>query len=592
MMRTAWLFVALAVIVVICAPAGAADFPEQWFRFGGSIVEPEGADKCIALMERAKKAGYTHVLLDDVYLQTYRAMPQKYLENSARVKKAAEEFGLILVPNIFNVGYSWRVLWYDSNLAAGLPVENAPFVVANGQALPDPAAVPKIVNGGFEANEEDKVEAWQPEGQAHLCVTADREARHSGLSSLKMTGFDALPRETRGACQVSQKVAVEPFKYYRVTIWRKTQDLDATASNLFIRSSDGKRRLCYTNLEVDPIDDLNDYVAADSDWTQFQLSFNTLETTEMIVGVGLERARSGTVWWDDLKIEPAGLANVLRRPAKPFVVTSTDGGTVYEEGRDFRYVADPLMGKAPMPDFLSYLPPGGSFDIWHEGPPIRLTANSSIEDGETLLVSYFHPHIIYGHQVTGSLTDPKVFEIFEEQMQWMKKVWDAPAYFMAYDEIRTAGWEKQPAGAERTTAQLLANHVSRAVEIAHKYAPDTKLYIWSDMFDPEHNARSRPDKHGYYLCNGDFHGSWEGLPSEVSILKWASSNPRSIRFAAERGHKIVFSGNSEHRIKRWMNAAEGTGAEILGFCYTDWHKNYDPLESYAEAIRALPQPAE
>ncbi|MCD6405754.1 MAG: hypothetical protein J7M19_08000 [Planctomycetes bacterium] len=387
MMRTVWLFFALAVIAVICAPAGAADFPQQWFRFGESIVEPEGADNLIALMERAKKAGYTHVLVDDVYIQTLRAMPQEYFDNIGRVRKAADEIGIVIIPNIFNVGYSWRVLWYDSNLAAGLPVKNAPFIVANGQALPDPAAIPEIVNGGFEAGEEGRIEAWQPEGNADLCVTADSVVKHSGLSSLKMTGFDALPREpreARGACQVSQNVAVEPFKYYRVTIWRKTQDLNAAASNLFIRSSDGKRHLCYTNLEVDPVDDLNDYVAADSDWTQLQLSFNTLETTGMTIGVGLEGARSGTVWWDDLKIEPAGLANVLRRPIKPFVVTSADGDTVYVEGRDFRYVADPLMGKAAMPDFLSYLPPGGSFDIWHQGPPIRLTENSSIKDGETL----------------------------------------------------------------------------------------------------------------------------------------------------------------------------------------------------------------
>ncbi|MCD6405753.1 MAG: hypothetical protein J7M19_07995 [Planctomycetes bacterium] len=194
--------------------------------------------------------------------------------------------------------------------------------------------------------------------------------------------------------------------------------------------------------------------------------------------------------------------------------------------------------------------------------------------------------------MTGSLTDPKVFDIFEEQMQWVKKVWDAPAYLLGYDEIRTGGWEVQPGGTHYTPGELLAKHVTRAVEIVHKYSPDAKMYIWSDMFDPFHNARHLTDKHGYYLCNGDFYGSWEGLPSEVSILKWAGADSRSIKFAAERGHKIVFSANSGRRIKRWMNAAKGTGAEILGFCYTDWHKNYDPLESYAEAIRALPESVE
>ena len=286
--------------------------------------------------------------------------------------------------------------------------------------------------------------------------------------------------------------------------------------------------------------DWEDFVTRDSDWKMFQLTFNTLEATSIDVSVGLNAARAGTVWWDDFKIEPAGLANLLRSPSKPFVVKSADGKTTYEEGRDFMYVEDVLMGKAPMPAWLSYVRPGGSFDVWHEGPGIRLTPDSRIKEGEKLLVSYYHPHIIYGHQVGAALNDPAVFAIYDEMMKGIAKHWQADAYFMGYDEIRCGGWEIQPDGTQVKVGKLLAEDVSTAVKIAKKYAPDAKLYIWSDMFDPFHNAR-KLDGHGYYLCNGDFYGSWEGLPSDVRIIKWAGGGRECLKFFADRGHEIVIS---------------------------------------------------
>ncbi|MHC4714180.1 MAG: hypothetical protein ACYTAN_13080 [Planctomycetota bacterium] len=480
-------------------------------------------------------------------------------------------------------------MWYDSNLAAGLPAKDQPFVVANGRATADPAAVSAIANSGFDEGEEGVAAAWEEREKNGASITLDTENKHGGAAALKMTGFENLAKDERGrpkGCYVTQTVPVEPFKYYRLTIWRKTEDLEASASSVNITPTDGSRnRLCYTNFEIDPVQDWEDFVTPSQNWREFQLTFNTLEATSIDVQIGVWRARSGAIWWDELKVEPAGLANLLRGDTKPFIVKSSDGSVVYEEGRDFIYVEDPLMGKAPMPEWLAYLPPGGSFDVWHEGPAIRLTPESRIEDGDRLLVSYYHPHVIYGHQVVGSLTDPKIFDIFDEQMQYVVKHWNAPVYLMGYDEIRTCGWEVQPGGTQMKAAELLAAHASRAVEIAKKHAPDATLYVWSDMFDPFHNARKREGQHGYYLCNGDFHGSWEGLPSDVRIIKWAGGGRPCLKFFAERGHKIVISGGWPGQVKGWKEAAKGM-PEVLGFMYTNWQRDYSGLEGYIEAIDA------
>ena len=47
---------------------------------------------------------------------------------------------LEIVPALFNIEYSNNLLWHDPNLAEGLPVKDALFVVSGGEArlVPDP----------------------------------------------------------------------------------------------------------------------------------------------------------------------------------------------------------------------------------------------------------------------------------------------------------------------------------------------------------------------------------------------------------------------------------------------------------------------
>jgi hypothetical protein len=569
--------------VALVLPARAAQVQEKWVYWGDSIATTEQTDNFIKFLDRAKKAGYTHIMFDDVYLQMAKFMPQSYLDNTARARKAAEDAGIVVVPNIFNVGYSWRILYYDSNLAEGIPARDMRFVVKDGKAIPDATEVPKLVNTGFEGAKGEPVAGWAPSEFAAPCVSVDTDTKHSGNSSLKMSDFGRLGEKAGGDCYVTQTVPVEPFKYYRLTVWRKTSGVKATGSSVILMSGNERRRLCYTQFESDPNADWDDYVASDSDWREFQLTFNTLESDTMTVRIGLEGAKSGTVWWDDLKVEPAGLANVLRRELVPLVVESSDKAVTFAEGKDFEAVADPKLGMTPMPTWLSALPkPGGSYDIWHEGPAITLTKDSSIKEGDVLLVSYYHPHIIYSHQVCCSLEDPKVFDILDQQMQWAKKLWDAPVYMLGYDEIRAGGWEKQPGGATLTPGQLLANHISRAYQIVMKYSPNAKVYTWSDMFDVSHNAGNRGGR-PYYLVNGNWAGASDGLPKEMGIIKWGGASPASIKFFTGRGNTIIFSGEDKRAVDRYLTASKGAPG-IVGFMFTNWQKNFTNLEAYSKAI--------
>ena len=66
------------------------------------------------------------------------------------MKEICAEHGVEIISKIFSAGYGGAVLAHNSNLAAGLPVKDALYVVKGGQATLAPDPPVEIVNGGFE----------------------------------------------------------------------------------------------------------------------------------------------------------------------------------------------------------------------------------------------------------------------------------------------------------------------------------------------------------------------------------------------------------------------------------------------------------
>ncbi len=45
--------------------------------------------------------------------------------------------------------------------------------------------------------------------------------------------------------------------------------------------------------------------------------------------------------------------------------------------------------------------------------------------------------------------------------------------------------------------------------------PEATIYVWSDMLDPNHNARD-----SYYMVEGDYTGSWQRIPKDIVPVCW------------------------------------------------------------------------
>jgi hypothetical protein len=153
------------------------------------------------------------------------------------------------------------------------------------------------------------------------------------------------------------------------------------------------------------------------------------------------------------------------------------------------------------------------------------------------------------------------------------------AFFMQHDEIRVANWDHACRSRGLTPGQLLADNVRRCVEIIKEIRPGAEIWVWSDMFDPHHNAVDE-----YYLVNGSWVGSWEGLPSDVGIVNWANHlKGKNLKWFADRGHEQVLAGyydQDEWIIEEWLAAGEGLPG-IAGAMYTTWRNSYGDMEQWA-----------
>jgi hypothetical protein len=289
---------------------------------------------------------------------------------------------------------------------------------------------------------------------------------------------------------------------------------------------------------------------------------------KVLLYLGNWEGKGGRMWWDDVQLEEIGLHNLLRRDGCPLEVRGEDG-TLYTEGVDFEPIRDPQL----QPGVQYHTPPSG----------IRLTPDSRLHNGERLRVSYYHSVVIGDWQIMCCLSDPKVYDILRQQVQQVEDLLHPSAFFMQHDEIRMGNWDKACQDRHMTPGQLLADNVQKCTQIIHDINSNAKIWVWSDMFDPKHNAVDN-----YYLVNGTWAGSWEGLAPEVGIVNWAGHlKGANCAFFANRGHEQVLAGYYDGDrdgagITDWLRNVEAVSG-VTGAMYTTWQQNYRYLEPWALA---------
>ena len=316
------------------------------------------------------------------------------------------------------------------------------------------------------------------------------------------------------------------------------------------------------------------------DWKRLDVVFNSLDQKEANLYVGIWGEGPGTSLGGRPCNSRSCRSSTSCWPRAAHSVKSADGQTTYDERRDYEPVVDPKLGARS---------------------PGRANTNSTIRRARSAsarargsrpatgcCVSWYHPVITHGSQVMCCLSEPKLEEILLRPGPAGQRPVPPP------DVLHVA--RRDPRGQlvracqdrKLTPGQILADNVRRCTKILKSVNPRARIVVWSDMFDPHHNAVDT-----YYLVNGSLKGSWEGLSRDVIIANWNGGKAReSLAFFAGRGHRQLIAGYYD--VDDLSNFQPGTRPRdvqgVVGFMYTTWEPKYRLLEHMARQCAARRNP--
>ncbi|MFP4058788.1 MAG: hypothetical protein ACLF0G_18115 [Candidatus Brocadiia bacterium] len=547
------LLVASVLSLAGVAVAGGKVYPLRWVYVSRGLHADRDVEDIRAIAATAAEQGLNGMVLS-AGLDRLDLQPPDTFRRLERVEALCGERGIELVPIIFSVGYGGSVLAHDRNLAAGIPVRDARFVMRGGEArlVADPPV--RVANGGFEEHRGHRVAGYRFHDKPGEVSFVDTEVAHGGRASLR---FQTSGMDRHGHGRVMQEVAVEPHRCYRVTCWAKAEGL----------GPEGCFRVQVLAPEGRALAPWDPRLPATTDWRKVVLGFNSLGYSKVRIYAGAWRAREGRFWVDDLAVEEVGLVNVLRRPGTPVAVKGEKTGRLYEEGRDYAAVADPRL----------------TFRFDHEAPPIRALPGSRIGEGERLRVSWYHGMAVNRGQVSVCMSEEKLYDIWRRQAALLEEHLAPRRYLLSMDEIRAGGSCRACRARGLSMARILGECITRQCRILGEASPGAEVFIWSDMLDPHHNAHE-----GYYLVEGDFAGSWKHVPADLRIVCWHYRKRRqSLDHFASLGFKTLagayYDGDTLENPRGWLEALDQT-PNALGIMYTTWRNKYELLAAFGDLV--------
>ncbi len=556
MSYTAKKILLLAAVLMICAGSLLAQKDYQYklvYVTGKPLDNVSVVERVRELAVTARENGLNGIVLDAYFDRITREAPYSY-KNLRQIADICRENGVELIPALMGMGYNAPMLCNDKHLIEGLPVKEALFIVSGGQArvADDPAV--ELVNGGFEQG----TEGWKI-GNDRASSEVDSGEKFAGGSSLKVTM--SAEEEDDFVPVASQQITVAPWRNYRLTVMIKTEELESRGDvfPMLVQGPDGRRLQYY----IPPL-------KATAGWTEARIAFNSRDYTTVRVSVGAPMAGKGTFWIDNYAIREEGPVNILRREGTPLVVRGEKNGVTYIEGRDFETLLDPVMTLL--------------YD--HEPPPLVLTPDSRIAEGERLRVSYWNNHPIYSGQTPACLSEPAIYDWWRKSVQFLHDYIHPDKYYLSADELRLAGTCETCQARGISLAQMLGECVTRQVEIIREINPAAEIFVWSDMFDPNHNADySGSSREYFYLNNEAFVESWKYIPKDVIIVCWyGSRRDRSLKHFSSNGFRTIGSSAGDLDAARgWLKSIDATEGAV-GMMYTTWGENYDILPDFGKLV--------
>jgi hypothetical protein len=529
-------------------------YSERWVYAGAQFNTDEELRNLTEIARTSIEHGLTGIVLSG--LDRISLASPSYIRRLMEFKSYCDRSHFEIIPSGFNVGYGGAILAHDADLAEGMAVRGALFEAGRTEARFVPDSPAKLVNAGFEDFEGDRFTGFQVQDEPGLKTFADRSVLHSGKASARFENF-----AKDGIARLEQEIRVTPNRCYRVSAWIRTENT-APAGLFSIKAYTADHR------DLSPFEPP---VPATSGWTKVTTAFNSWYADRIRLNLGVFEGVRGKVWLDDVELEEVGLMNVVRRDGAPLTIRADQAGTVYEEGRDFGKVSDPKR----------------DFKWTHEMPVIPILAGGRIHEGTRLRVDYYHGTTIYNDQVSACPSMPQVNEIWRQQFALIEKYLAPKKYLLALDEIRLFNRCEACKRRRISAAEMVGELPQRLCHMIHEINPAAEIFVWSDMWDPNHNAVPR-----YYLVDGELVGTWKFLPKDIHIACWNYDTRRaSLDFFSSRGFKTLaaayYDADDLKNPQGWLESLDTTPG-ALGIMYTTWQNKYGLLGAFGDLVLKRP----
>lgn len=521
----------------------------RWFTLSNGLESAGDLEKVKAIVTRAAAHGFNGVMLSSKAIATALTAGEASLGRLAQFSSFCNEKGIEVIPMMFSVGYGGFELDYNRNFSAALPA-TIPLTVEDGKAVPNTSGKNYITNGDFEEYTGNEFTAFRNQSYPGEISFVDTEVFRTGKTSIR---FEKIGTHTRGS--IAQALYLKPGYTYRFTCMVKIKDIDKSKRlRVKITQDNGNTTLGRTDLRT-----FNET----QDWKQVKIDFDVFTDQEIWIDIGSWKAKKGTFWIDDMRLHERGaLTNIVRRKGTPLSLRSKDGSKEYIEGKDFKKI-----------------------EISRSLQHVTLLPGSSIQDGDELVLSCYKMSV-FGKQRSLCMSNPDLFDYWGKLSA---KVYSAVPFqkvFFSMDEIRSGGGCHACRNSGKSMAQILGDCVTRQTQLVKKLNPDVEVYIWSDMFDPRHNAVNN-----YYNVVGDYTGSLNYIPRETIITIWGSmlleDEGASLQFFSKEGFRTMgathYDDENLDESRKALQLLKNTKGGI-GIIYTTWHDNYNLLEAFGDMV--------
>ncbi len=546
-----------------CRVVDAPEFPIRWYYYPTNFLVGNNTTILKTMVDRASANKLNGAFIPDYKYDFISQQPQRYRDSLVSARKYLNSKYMKFVPGCMSFGYSNGLLYWDPNLASGLPVQGQKFVIQGDTAKIVPSSNVTLSNPGFETHNGNNFPGFGFIDQPGVMSFADTQEKHSGNVSIRFSGFEQIGGYMNA--RVSSRFKVKPYTQFHASAWVKTENLKFSSQFQITAIGNKGRGLCYQNVNVP---------STTTGWQKFDVTFNSLDADTMNVYWGVWGPTAGKFWFDDLVLEEVAFVNLIRREGAPLSVDNPLLDLVIMEAIDYDSLVDKKMGYVnPWP---------GDYDSWHQPPTFRIKKTGSIKNGDTLFMSYYHAVVVYDGQVMVTMSDQKVYDIIERELKLLDSLAQPDIYFMNHDEIRTMNWDAGDQSRGLTPGQILGDNVNKCTDIIKRINPKADVWTWTDMFDPYHNAV--PGVKNYYLVNGDLGGVADLIPNTLGMVSWNFGKAKqSLGYFSDRGFRQMtapFYDQDQNAIRISKESSQGV-PNFLGMLYTTWGANYNYLEHHA-----------